>query len=92
MFLHADSSKDLLNGGPYYDEHGFNIQKALLGVGPKDKKQLGAGVYDLYGIANKMFDVTHQYNLRCIMCFKDTVSLHTFLRNVSNFTKIGGVL
>lgn len=89
MFLHADSSKDLLNGEAYYDERSFNIQKALIGIGPKDKKQLGAGVYDLYGIANKMFDVTSiQFALHYM--FKDTVSLHTFLRNVSNFTKIGG--
>ena len=89
MFLHADSSKDLLQGDAYFDERSVLIQKALLGIGTKDKKIIGKGVYDLYGIASKMFDITSiQFALHYM--FKDTLTLHTFLKNVSNFTKVGG--
>lgn len=89
MFLHADSSKDLLQGNAYYDERSINIQKAILGIGPKDKKFLGEGVYNLYGIASNMFDITSiQFALHYM--FESNEKLHTFIKNVSSFTKVGG--
>lgn len=89
MFLQGDSTKDLIRGQGYSDERSIMIQNAILGIGTKDKKMLGSGVYDLYGIANKLFDITSiQFALHYM--FKDKVTLHTFLKNVSNFTKIGG--
>ena len=89
MFLQADSSKDLLQRKAYFDERSLNIQHAILGIGSKDKKIIGKGVYDLYGIASNMFDITSiQFALHYM--FRDLNSLHTFMKNVSNFTKVGG--
>ena len=89
IFLQGDASKDLLQGQGFFDERSPKIQLALLGAGTKDKSIIGKGVYDLYGIAENMFDVTSmQFALHYM--FKDVNSLHTFMKNVSNFTKIGG--
>ena len=52
MFLQGDSTKDLIRGQGYSDERSIMIQNAILGIGTKDKKMLGSGVYDLYGISN----------------------------------------
>ena len=89
MFLHADSSKDLLQGKSYFDDRSINIQNAILGIGPKDKKLLGDGVYNLYGIASQMFDITSiQFSMHYM--FENNTTLHTFIKNVSNFTKVNG--
>lgn len=65
------------------------ISKAIFGNGTKDKDILGKGVYDLYGYGEEGFHISScQFALHYF--FKDNNTVHNFLRNVSECTKLNG--
>ena len=89
MFLPGDSSKNLKSGEGFYSEKTHNIHNAIFGKGPKDKKLLGEGVYNLYGKASEGFNVVScQFAIHYM--FENKERLYTFLKNVSDCCKIGG--
>ena len=55
-------------------------QKAILRMGPKDKKTIGKGIEKMYGVAKELFDISSiQFALHYM--FSDMVTLHTFIKN-----------
>ena len=62
---------------------------ALVGKGEKDKRSLGNNLFNLYGIAKDKFNISSiQFALHYM--FESKRILHTFLKNVSDFTKPHG--
>ena len=65
------------------------IVKALFGQGPRDKTELGLGVYPHYGAAERGFHVTScQFAVHYF--FKDKPTLHALLRNIAECTREQG--
>ena len=89
MFLHGNSNNNIRNGSAYYTEKDKQISKAIFGQGTKDVNVLGKGVYKHYGIGENGFQVSScQFAVHYF--FKDTHSLHSFIRNVAECTKVNG--
>lgn len=89
LFIHGDSSKNIKSGKATNNEKSKQIIDAIFGVGPKDEKFLGTGVYKNYGVVKNGFDiVSNQFSIHYF--FKDINIFHNFIRNVSEFCKVGG--
>ena len=88
IFLHGDSSKLIKNGDAFTDENNRNIMHQLISTTPKDDTQPFM-VKKYYGIGRDGFDVVScQFAMHYF--FKDKLSLHQFLVNVSDMCKVGG--
>jgi hypothetical protein len=89
LFVNGNSSVNIRNTDAILSEKEKQITKAVFGQGPKDIKELGKGVYKQYGIGTDGFDVCSiQFAIHYM--FENQTTLHNFLRNVSETTKVGG--
>jgi mRNA (guanine-N7-)-methyltransferase len=89
LFVVGNSSVNIRNGEALFTEKNKQISNAVFGVGAKDASALGKGVYKNYGIADNGFDVCSiQFAIHYM--FENKKTLHNFLRNVSETTKVGG--
>jgi hypothetical protein len=89
LFVHGDSGKNIRNGEAYYTEKDKQISKAVFGRGAKDVSILGKGVYKNYGMAEEGFQISScQFALHYF--FENEASIHQFLRNISECTKVNG--
>lgn len=89
LFVHGDSGKNIRNGEAYYTEKDKQISKAVFGRGAKDVSILGKGVYKNYGMAEDGFQISScQFALHYF--FENEASIHQFLRNISECTKVNG--
>lgn len=89
IFLHGDSGKNIRKGDAYYTEKDKQISKAIFGSGAKDPNVIGKGVYKNYGIGQTGFEISScQFAMHYF--FENEQSLHSFLRNVSECTKVNG--
>ena len=89
LFVEGDSGKHIKSGEASDDATHNRVNAAVFGTGPKDKAVLGPGVYRQYGIGKDGFDVTScQFAFHYFLEKKDIFK--TFLRNVSECTKVGG--
>ena len=89
LFVNGDSSKNIRNTDAFVSEKDKQIARAVFGQGVKNENDLGKGVYKEYGIGTEGFDVCSiQFAVHYM--FKSQETLHNFLRNVSETTKLGG--
>ena len=89
LFVNGDSSKNIRNTDAFVTEKDKQIARAVFGQGVKNENDLGKGVYKEYGIGTEGFDVCSiQFAVHYM--FKSQETLHHFLRNVSETTKLGG--
>ncbi len=89
LFVNGDSSKNIRNADAFITEKDKQITKAVFGQGAKNENDLGKGVFKEYGIGTEGFDICSiQFAVHYM--FKNQESLHSFLRNVSETTKLGG--
>jgi hypothetical protein len=89
LFVNGDSSKNIRNTDAFETEKDKQMVKAVFGQGPKNENDLGKGVYKEYDIGKEGFDVCSiQFAIHYM--FKSPETLHSFLRNVSETTKLGG--
>ena len=89
LFVNGNSSVNLRSGNALYSDKDKQITKAVFGEGPKDAKALGQGVYKAYGIGTDGFDICSiQFAIHYM--FENNETLQSFLRNVSEVTKVGG--
>lgn len=89
LFVTGDSSVNIRSTDAIVTDKGKRITRAVFGEGPKDVKQLGAGVYKYYGIGTSGFDICSiQFAIHYM--FEDPKSLNNLLRNASEVTKVGG--
>jgi len=89
LFVHGDSGINIRNGKAFNTEKDKQIANAVFGSGPKDAVLLGKGVYKNYGVAESGFQVSScQFAMHYF--FKDTETLHQFMRNLAECTKVNG--
>lgn len=89
LFVAGNSGVNIRDTEAIFSDKGKQITNAVFGKGAKDSVALGAGVYKHYGIGEKGFDVSSiQFAVHYM--FKDLTTLNSFLRNVSETTKVGG--
>ena len=89
IFIHGDSKENIRNGEAYKTEKDKQISKAVFGSGPKDMTILGKGIYKNYGMGESGFNVSScQFALHYF--FEDEGTMHSFLRNVAECTKVNG--
>ena len=92
LFIKGNSGQNLRDGSAFVDDenkrHG-TIAQAVFGRGPREEMVLGRGVYPFYGIGEQGFHISScQFAIHYF--FQDTLSVHTFLRNVSENTQMNG--
>ena len=89
LFVHGNSSFNIKYGDSFESEKAKTITKAIFGEGAKEKDKLGAGVYRQYGKASEGFNISScQFALHYF--FEDKKTVNSFLRNVSECTKLKG--
>jgi hypothetical protein len=89
LFVNGNSSSNIRDGEAIYTEKSKMITKAIFGEGAKDKEKLGLGVYKQYGKANDGFNISScQFALHYF--FENKRTINSFLRNVSECTKVKG--
>ncbi len=89
LFVNGNSGQNIRNGKAVFSEKEKQIVHAIFGQGAKDKEQLGEGVYKRYGVGESGFTISScQFALHYF--FETPASMHSFLRNVAECTKIGG--
>ena len=89
LFLHGNSGNNIRKGHAYYTEKDKQISRAIFGQGTKDVNILGKGVYKYYGIGESGFQISScQFAVHYF--FENAQSLHSFIRNVAECTKVNG--
>uniref|UniRef100_A0A6C0LGK9 mRNA cap 0 methyltransferase domain-containing protein n=1 Tax=viral metagenome TaxID=1070528 RepID=A0A6C0LGK9_9ZZZZ len=89
LFVAGNSSANIRDTNAIFSDKGKQITNAVFGQGAKDAVELGAGVYKHYGIGERGFDVSSiQFAVHYM--FENLTTLNSFLRNVSETTKVGG--
>ena len=89
LFVNGNSGLNIRSGKAMFSEKDKQITKAVFGQGPKDKGELGEGVYKRYGLGEAGFNVSScQFALHYF--FESDRTMHSFLRNIAECTKIGG--
>jgi mRNA (guanine-N7-)-methyltransferase len=89
LFVVGDSGLNIRSGHAFQTEKEKQIVNAVFGTGPKDATVLGKGVYKHYGVADTGFQVSScQFAMHYF--FENTKSVHSFLRNITECTKVGG--
>lgn len=89
LFVNGNSSLNIRNGKALISEKDKQIARAVFGNGPKDKSELGEGVYKRYGVGASGFNVSScQFSLHYF--FESENTLHSFLRNLAECTKLNG--
>ena len=89
LFVSGDSSKNIRNLDGIFTEKGKQITNAIFGNAPRNKTELGQGVYKNYGKGSNGFNVSSiQFAIHYM--FETDTSLNNFLRNVSETTQKDG--
>jgi len=89
IFLQGNTSKNIRNGNAFGDDRYRKINFAIFGRGAKDRTQIGVVPYKHYGIGSNGFNISScQFAMHYF--FENINTLHSFLRNVCECTKLGG--
>lgn len=89
LFVVGDSGLNIRSGQAFNTEKDKQITNAVFGTGPKDAAMLGKGVYAHYGVAESGFQISScQFAMHYF--FENAKSVHSFLRNITECTKVGG--
>jgi hypothetical protein len=87
LFVNGNSSLNIRSGEALLNDKAVQITKAVFGKGPKDK--LGAGVARQYGKGEDGFNISScQFAVHYM--FENIKTLHNYLRNIAECTKLGG--
>ena len=87
LFVNGNSSLNIRSGEALLNDKAVQITKAVFGKGPKDK--LGAGVARQYGKGEDGFNISScQFAVHYM--FENVKTLHNYLRNIAECTKLGG--
>jgi len=89
LFVRGNSGMNIRTGEAFYSEKDKQITNAVFGTGAKDATILGKGVYKNYGMAEAGFHISScQFAMHYF--FEDKRSLHQFLRNLTECTRVNG--
>ena len=89
LFVTGNSGLPIRSGKAFSTEKDKQISNAIFGQGPKDRTELGEGVYKHYGIGEEGFHVSScQFAMHYF--FESEKTMHTFFQNVAECTKVNG--
>lgn len=89
LFVKGNSGLTIRDGKAFSTEKDKQVAKAVFGEGAKDATLLGKGVYRHYGVAESGFNISScQFAMHYF--FENKVSLHGFLSNLAECTKVNG--
>ena len=89
LFLQGNSSQNIRNLSALNTEKGKLITNAVFGEGPKNESILGKGVLKSFGKGANGFNISSiQFAIHYM--FENVNTLHNFLTNVTECTKVGG--
>jgi hypothetical protein len=89
VFLHGNSALNIRSGKAFETYKEQMIAKSVFGEGAQNRKELGDGIYKFHAIAKDGFHVCScQFSLHYF--FESVATLHGFIRNVSECTRVGG--
>lgn len=89
LFVQGNSTINIKNGDAILTDTGKQITKAIFGNGARDKKVLGEVPYKMFGEGENGFNICSiQFAMHYM--WETAETLHGFLRNVSETTKING--
>ena len=89
IFVTGNSSLNIRSGKAFISEKEKQITNAIFGVGTKDERMLGKGVYKHYGVSQTGFHISSvQFAFHYF--FENKKTMHEFLRNVSECTRMNG--
>lgn len=89
LFVTGNSGLPIRSGKAFPSEKDKQIVKAIFGQGPKDRNELGEGVYKRYGIGEEGFQISScQFAMHYF--FESENTMHTFFQNVAECTRING--
>ena len=89
LFMVGNSGLNVRNGEYCTTPQCKKITKAIFGEGAKDETVLGEYVYKQWGVGQEGFDIVScQFAIHYF--FENKITLHGFLRNVSETCKKGG--
>jgi mRNA (guanine-N7-)-methyltransferase len=89
LFVNGNSALNIRNGDAFMSDKDKSITKAIFGNGPKDRKILGEGVYNKYGIVHGGFNIgSCQFALHYF--FENPTTFHSFIRNLAESICMGG--
>jgi len=87
LFVNGNSSLNVRSGQAMLNDKAAQITKAVFGQGSKEK--LGQGVIRQYGKGEEGFNISScQFAIHYM--FENVRTLHNFLRNIAECTKLGG--
>ena len=89
LFIYGNSAQNIRNQSAAYSEKGKEIIRAIFGEGIKNEKILGAGVAKSFGRVVEQFNISSiQFAVHYM--FENAETLHNFLTNIAECTKLGG--
>lgn len=89
LFVNGNSGSNIRSGKAMFSEKDKQISQAVFGTGPKDRDELGEGVYKRYGIGEPGFHVSScQFAFHYF--FENPRTMHQFMRNLAECTRING--
>jgi len=89
LFANGNSGANIRSGHAFSSEKDREIGRAIFGEGPKDQTKMGKALYKNYGVAHDGFQISSvQFALHYF--FENKTSIHEFIRNVAECTKVGG--
>jgi 3D (Asp-Asp-Asp) domain-containing protein len=87
LFVNGNSALNVRSGEAMLSDKAIQITKAVFGNGNKEK--LDIGVKKLFGKGEDGFDISScQFAIHYM--FENAKTLHNFIRNISECTKVGG--
>jgi mRNA (guanine-N7-)-methyltransferase len=89
LFVNGNSSYNIKNGSAMLNDKAKQITKAVFGIGKKDERELGKGVYKQFGKAEEGFNISScQFALHYF--FESPETFQGFMVNLADCTKLGG--
>ena len=89
LFIQGNASENIKSLQSQFSEKGKQITNAIFGIGKKDEELLGKGVVKSYGKVVDGFNISSiQFAIHYM--FENGKTLHNFLTNISECTKLGG--
>lgn len=88
LFAHGNTALNIKNGNALFNEKAIEITKSVFGLIPKNER-MSPAILRNYGKGHEGFHVSScQFAIHYF--FENKTSLHGFMRNVSECTKVGG--